>query len=168
MERAAILLFSAAALTLVACSREPDTDQRSDLIASPSIDPPPTSGPDANGPDASELVTTPDDIGTIPVAIRGRWGLVPADCTSTRGDTKGLLTIDAGYLKFYESVGKLGNTFEEWTKQRIRSAFTFSGEGMTWQREILLDVQDGGKTLVRREYGEDAAPGPFKYTRCPA
>ena len=37
---------------------------------------------------------------------------------------------------------------------------------MTWEREVVLDVQDGGATLVRREYGDDAAPGPFRYAKC--
>ena len=27
---------------------------------------------------------------SFPAAIQGRWGLVPADCTSTKGDAKGL------------------------------------------------------------------------------
>ena len=31
----------------------------------------------------------------IPAAFHGRWGMVPADCTSTRGDNKGLITVDA-------------------------------------------------------------------------
>src|SRR5688500_4994135 len=29
----------------------------------------------------------------IPAAFHGRWGMVPADCTSTKGDAKGLITI---------------------------------------------------------------------------
>lgn len=112
----------------------------------------------------------PDDAGTpapteIPEAIRGRWGLVAADCTSTRGDAKGLLEIDAGRLRFYESVGTL-DTVMDAEPTRLRADFDFEGEGMTWEREMVLDVQDGGSTLIRREYGEDAAPGPFRYSRC--
>ena len=112
----------------------------------------------------------PDDAGTpapteIPEAIRGRWGLVAADCTSTRGDAKGLLEIDAGRLRFYESVGTL-DTVMDAEPTRLRATFDFEGEGMTWEREMVLDVQDGGSTLIRREYGEDAAPGPFRYSRC--
>jgi hypothetical protein len=112
----------------------------------------------------------PDDAGTpapteIPEAIRGRWGLVAADCTSTRGDAKGLLEIDAGRLRFYESVGTL-DTVMDAEPTRLRATFDFEGEGMTWEREMVLDVQDDGSTLIRREYGEDAAPGPFRYSRC--
>ena len=101
----------------------------------------------------------------IPAAIRGRWGLVPADCTSTRGDAKGLLTITASKLEFFESVGTL-DTIMEAEPTRIRASFAFEGEGMTWKREAVLDVQDDGATLIRREYGEDAAPGPLRYAKC--
>ena len=117
----------------------------------------PTSGPptDTETPAPTELAEV----------FRGRWGLVPDDCTSTRGDAKGLLTITASKLEFYESVGTL-DTIMDAEPTRIRAAFEFEGEGMTWQREVVLDVQDDGATLIRREYGEDAAPGPFKYTKC--
>ena len=103
----------------------------------------------------------------IPTAIQGRWGLVPADCTSTRGDAKGLLTVSATTLTFYESRGTL-TRIRERSDMRLRADFAFSGEGMTWTRDEVLDIQDGGKTLIRREYGEDALPGPFKYARCAA
>jgi len=101
----------------------------------------------------------------IPVPIRGRWGLVAADCEPGRDDAKGLLTIDADTLEFYESVGTIA-TITESAPNRVRAAFDFEGEGMTWEREVVLDVQDGGATLIRREYGTDAAPEPFRYTRC--
>ena len=44
--------------------------------------------------------------------------------------------------------------------------FAFEGEGMNWIRDMTLDVQDDGQTLIRREYGLDAAPGPIRYRRC--
>lgn len=101
----------------------------------------------------------------LPTALRGRWGLVPGDCTSTRGDAKGLLTITDRKLEFYESVGTL-DTIMDAEPTRVRATFDFEGEGMTWQREVVLDAQDDGATLIRREYGEDAAPEPFRYTKC--
>ena len=114
---------------------------------------------------SSETADTETDASTIPAAIRGRWGLVPADCEPGRDDAKGLLTITADKLEFYESVGTL-DSISEARPTRIRAAFDFEGEGMTWQREVVLDVQDGGATLIRREYGADAAPGPFRYAKC--
>ena len=117
-----------------------------------------------------ETAAPPADAGTpapteIPAAMRGRWGLVRGDCTSTRGDAKGLLTITADKLQFYESVGTL-DTIMEAEPARVRATFDFEGEGMAWEREIVLDVQDGGATLIRRDYGDDAAPGPLRYAKC--
>ncbi|GAB3679652.1 hypothetical protein [Salinisphaera aquimarina] len=102
----------------------------------------------------------------IPTPVQGRWGLTPADCEPGRADAKGLLVIDATTLEFYESRGTLAAVAER-DASRIRATFEFSGEGMTWTRDETLDAQDRGKTLIRREYGDDAAPGPFKYRRCP-
>lgn len=105
----------------------------------------------------------------IPAIAQGRWGLVPADCTSTKGDAKGLLTVGATTLTFYESVGKLG-TIRDHDDNRVTAEFAFSGEGMTWTRTETLEVKDGGKTLVRTETGGDepGSGGPFSYTRCAA
>ena len=102
---------------------------------------------------------------SIPVALRGRWGMVPADCTSTRGDAKGLITVDATSIRYYESVAKLSK-FSERSATALRASFAFSGEGMNWQREVALTLRDGGKALIRQEFGGDASPGPYKYTHC--
>lgn len=102
---------------------------------------------------------------SIPVALRGRWGLVPADCTSTRGDAKGLMTVGARELTFYESLGTLVATKER-SDMRIAGTFAYEGEGMEWRREVTLDGKPGGKLLVLREQGDDAPPGPRQYTRC--
>ena len=102
----------------------------------------------------------------IPEPLRGRWGLVAADCDATRSDAKGLLTVSPDKLTFYESVGTLGSATER-TPLRLRATFEFTGEGMSWSRDMLLEVQDGGKALVREEFGADAAPKPFRYIRCP-
>ena len=101
----------------------------------------------------------------IPASIQGRWGLVPADCESGRADAKGLLTITGDKLEFYVSVGTLA-AVESAGGSRIRAAFDFTGEGMTWKRDIVLDVEDQGAALIRHEYGEGAAPGQFRYAKC--
>ena len=103
----------------------------------------------------------------IPTAFHGRWGMVPADCTSTQGDAKGLLTITSEMMQFYESRGTPGSIAEQ-SPTRLVADFDFVGEGMTWQRRMVLDMQDDGRSLVRREYGADAAPGAFRYARCDA
>lgn len=103
---------------------------------------------------------------SIPEGIRGRWGLVPADCTSTAGDAKGLLTIGATQLKFYESIARLGEVKSR-ESSSVTATFDFSGEGQNWVLDVTLSSPDGGKTLVRKDTGPDAAPEPLTYTRCP-
>lgn len=101
----------------------------------------------------------------IPEALRGRWGLVPADCEPGRADAKGLLAVSADRLEFYESVGTLGDITER-TPEGLRASFAFTGEGMSWTRGMSLQLADGGATLVREEFGTDAAPAPFRYGKC--
>ena len=110
--------------------------------------------------------TTPSPIPTaIPAAIQGRWGMVAADCEPGRSDAKGLLTISGTELEFYESVGTL-DAIEEASATRIRASFDFVGEGMEWERDVTLAVENGGETLIRREEGEGASPDAFRYSKC--
>ena len=102
---------------------------------------------------------------SIPMAIRGRWGLVPADCTSTRGDAKGLIAIDAASIRFYESVAKLAKV-DQRSETALKASYVFSGEGMDWQRDMTLALQPGGQVLIKQEFGEGAAAGPYTYTHC--
>jgi hypothetical protein len=151
-----------AALALASCndtSASAPEPSASEVSAPVSVAPEPSASP------------TPSVIDTIapkqiPVAVQGRWGLVANDCDPSRDDAKGLLTIGPDTLTFYESRATLGE-IKEIDASRIRASFDFAGEGMTWTHDEVLDAQDGGKTLVRREYGEDAAPGPLRYMRCP-
>jgi hypothetical protein len=39
---------------------------------------------------------------------------------------------------------------------------------MEWTRDAVLDLTDGGRTLILEEFGDDAVPGQRTYTRCPA
>ena len=187
MNRTIALTALSAALALAACSQTSDEPQAKSstgaeagevetvsevgsatdgLTPPPSPPPAPEASPSPLETRAEPTATeTPATLSEIPAPIRGRWGLVPKDCTSTLGDAKGLLTVSAGQLKFYEAVAKLRKV-KEAQDDRISGTFVFSGEGQTWTLDVVLDVQDGGKTLVRRDYGKDALPGPLKYTRC--
>ena len=92
--------------------------------------------------------------------MRGRFGLVPADCTTTRGDGKGLLTVGADSLRFYESVAALEAVAERgpyWLKAR----FAYSGEGMDWKKYQVLELQAG--KLVRTESDPMKS---YTYARC--
>ncbi|MGH6787347.1 MAG: hypothetical protein ACREBO_10985 [Novosphingobium sp.] len=148
-----IVFTCAAVLALAACSGggEPSAAPSESIAAAE-----PTS---AAAPTQSSAPT----VASIPEALHGRWGLVPADCTSTRGDTKGLLTIDGKTLKFYESVGKLGEVTAA-SDNSLRASFTMQGEGMEWVRDMELAA--AGDKLTRREFGAEAAAEAFVYTRC--
>lgn len=109
---------------------------------------------------------TPTPLPTeIPAQFQGRWGLGDKDCTSGKGDAKGLLTVKPDSLNFYESTGKLDQITEA-EEGRVRGNFSFKGEGMEWKRDEILTLRKEGKVLVRREFGDDASPEPFDYTKC--
>ena len=96
--------------------------------------------------------------GIIPAQYQGRWGMVPADCASSRGDAKGLMTIGDTSVKFYESTATL-------TKQKPAIAtsfsglFAFRGEGQSWEK--VMTFTRTGDTLKRAE-----DEGSFTYKRC--
>ncbi|MFK4872454.1 hypothetical protein [Novosphingobium sp. ZW T3_23] len=152
------LVVSMLALGLAGCSKKP---------AEPVATETASGLPDASSPEtatmpASEPATLPT---AIPTALQGRWGLVDADCTSTMGDAKGLVTIDADTLKFYESVAKLG-TIRSGSPTALDGEFAFTGEGQSWKLDVSLSSADDGKTLIRKDTGPDAMPGTLTYTKC--
>lgn len=158
MKAAALPLI--ALLTLAACdSGTPDSG--------PAERGPADSAPDiSTAPPAPEATPAPPPAANeIPAAIQGRWGMVTADCEPGRSDAKGLLVIGPTRLEFYESVGTLRDV-REVSAGRIRAVYDFTGEGMSWERDQSLELQEGGRTLVRREYGQDAAPEPLRYGKC--
>lgn len=115
--------------------------------------------------DAGATEAPPVASATFPAAMRGKWGVNAADCNPTRGDDKGALTIGEKSVKFYESVADLGAA-KVARPTEVRAVFDYEGEGMQWQREASYKLEDGGKTLVLTEYGEDAPQGPRRHSRC--
>jgi len=114
---------------------------------------------------ACEPMISAQTADTIPEAVQGRWGITANDCDPARDDNKGLMVVEPTQLTFYESRGTLGEITDA-DSTRIEARFDFAGEGQTWQRDMVLDVQDGGNTLIRRDYGDDAMPGPLRYMNC--
>ena len=125
-----------------------------DYVADPAVGPPAKPEP---GIGTGEAV--------IPAMIQGRWALNAADCQAKRGTDLTALAIDATSLSFYESHGVLARIRERSTT-RLVADYKFSGEGEDWDRLMQLTVEDGGKTLVRRDYGEGAVPEAMRYSRC--
>ena len=156
------LLVLGGVMSAGACSgRDPVADEANNAAATPAQE-------NAVVPEISNTVASnasndaaaiPDSL-TIPAFLHGRWGLTPGDCTSTRGDAKGLLVVSADQLKFYESVGKPTGTLEI-SPDSASGDFAFTGEGMTWKKYQALELQDG--KLVRTESSPMAS---FTYARC--
>jgi hypothetical protein len=118
-------------------------------------------------PDETAVVEKPDGKPVlvpastkIPESLQGRWGLVPADCTSTRGDAKGLLTVGADTLVFYESRARLQRIASA-APDRLVGAFAFTGEGQNWTRTETLELKDGA--LLR---SDEEVSTPLRYSRC--
>jgi hypothetical protein len=90
--------------------------------------------------------------------------MVPADCTSTRGDNKGLITVDADSIRFYESRATLAKVTMN-APENFTGDFRFTGEGQTWTKPQNLKLTASSNTLIRSET-EPAMS--FTYKRCAA
>ena len=147
-----MMIAAMSALALVACQERSTTSMATDGNAA-TVTPAP-----------AETAQLP---AKIPVSIQGRWGLVPADCTSTRGDAKGLLTIGETDLKFYESRGTVAKVIAA-EADSFDADYAFTGEGQEWTRIEKLRLADGKlqrQTVTQK--GEE--PGvDLSYERCPA
>ena len=101
----------------------------------------------------------------IPAQFHGRWGINRADCTSTRGDDKGLLTINDARLTFYESGGTLDKVIGA-TASSFDASYGFSGEGQSWDRvERLTRTNDKLRRRTDAAAGQEP-PVDLTYTRC--
>jgi hypothetical protein len=95
---------------------------------------------------------------SIPDQYQGRWGMVAADCTSTRGDAKGLIDVGGKSIKFYEATATLKEQRPA-IATSFAGLFAFSGEGQKWEKVMTLTRT--GDTLKRAE-----ETGTFTYKRC--
>ena len=147
------ILLIALAMSAAACAKsDPVAEDANDVAGLPA--PVESNASDPTGappPDNAASPAVPGSGATtpaaaIPAALHGRWGLTPGDCTSTRGDNKGLLVVGADGLKFYESRAvPAGNT--QSSADSFSADFSFTGEGQTWSRYQTLERK--GDKLVR-------------------
>ena len=115
---------------------------------------PPTDG-------SAQAASTPSEPGTkIPATLHGRWGLSPLDCTTTKGDAKGLLVITPDGLQFYESRA-VPSASAQASSDSISGDFDFTGEGQRWTKYEALEVRKD--ELVRTESNPMAS---FTYAKC--
>jgi predicted small lipoprotein YifL len=155
------LISSLALLTIAACGERGPVDKSASKTAGlPDINATaPSAGGEAHG-STRTAAAMPAAAGRIPAAFQGRWGLAPADCTTTRGDAKGLMIVTADELRFYESraVPTSGVAADQ---DSIRGDFTFAGEGQNWTRFEALKMER--QMLVRTETNPSAS---FSYAKC--
>jgi hypothetical protein len=109
---------------------------------------------------AAPQVPGPAGAAIIPAALQGRWGLTPADCTSTRGDAKGLLIVSASQLRFYESRAVPAADAHA-DADSINGHFNFTGEGRSWSKFEAL--KKSGDKLTRTETDPAAS---YTYAKC--
>lgn len=120
----------------------------------------PAGGPPENRTEPAAVAPAAPAPGKIPTELQGRWGLTPADCTAPLADAKGLLVINSGELRFYESraVPSPGVITDAGT---TRGQFHFTGEGRSWVRfESLKRNRD---KLTRTEGNPTAS---YTYVKC--
>ena len=147
-------------LTIVACGKRDPVDSQANGAELPAID---DKVPNATGapPEKAAPATEPDaPAHAIPAALHGRWGLTPVDCTSTKGDAKGLLLVGPSEIRFYESRAVPAQDAQSGTDS-ISGDFSFTGEGQTWTKFEALELK--GHELVRTESNPMAS---FTYARC--
>jgi hypothetical protein len=156
------ILILGGVTSLVACSgRDPVADNATNGAAVPAeVDVLP---PDESVAAPTSDLDNSDDGGgatAIPAAFHGRWGMTPADCTSTRGDAKGLMVVSADGIRFYESLAKPAPDVKI-SANSVSGSFAFTGEGMNWNKYEVLELQQG--KLVRTESDPMAS---YTYARC--
>ena len=160
----------ALAFALAACdANDPVAEEAENTAGLPSVDnvaggrdgqPSADGAPPANGTATVPTTGDPAPAASIPAALHGRWGMTPADCTSTRGDAKGLLVVRADGMVFYESEAVPARNVQT-SKDSISADFAFTGEGQSWTKFQTLTLDDD--KLVRTESSPMAS---FTYVRC--
>ena len=149
-------------LAVVACGgRDPVDDKAAARTTGlPDVNvPAPSATGEPHGP-TSPAKAEPAPVARVPAALHGRWGLTPADCMPGRSDAKGLLTITADDLHFYESRAvPAGNVDTD--ANSISGDFSFTGEGQSWTKYEALKADKG--RLTRTETKPAAS---FSYAKC--
>jgi hypothetical protein len=150
------------ALAIAGCQQPSDDNiaiDESNVSANADIEtlpPDETVAPADNSGDATAPAA--ESATVIPAQYHGRWGMVPGDCTSTRGDNKGLITIADKTVKFYESTATLKEQRPA-IATSFAGLFAFTGEGQSWEK--VMTFTRTGDTLKRAE-----EEGSFNYKRC--
>jgi hypothetical protein len=153
----------AALLAMAACGARDPVDKKAAAANAANLPDVNVPAPSATGAPRGPTVPAhapPAPAAAIPAALQGRWGLTPADCTAGRSDAKGLLTITADNLRFYESRAVPAADVEAGDSS-ISGNFAYTGEGQSWTKYESLKVDKG--RLTRTETKPTVS---FSYAKC--
>ena len=145
--RTIFLAFPALAL-VTACGAPAEPDGNSNQMVAP----PTMQGATGNGADANAAgnVMAPDPkpaiAGAIPEAFRGTYDQNEENCARP---SEYRLTVDAGELRYHESIGKV-RSVKVLTPDRIEMLADYEGEGETWQNVRTLEL-DGKRLTISGE-----------------
>jgi hypothetical protein len=164
-----VIFATALLFALVGCQQGPNDniaiDETNSFNAEIETLPPDEGNEETAAANASTMPVPPNPVppeqaggSAIPAQYHGRWGMVAADCTSTRGDAKGLIDISDQSIKFYEAVATLKEQRPA-IATSFSGLFAFTGEGQSWQK--VMTFTRTGDTLKRAEEA-----GTFTYKRC--
>jgi hypothetical protein len=150
------------AAMLASCGRPPVVVEGAEQAdALPMIDrpaPSPAGEPPANGVTLGQSLPAPAV--PIPAGLHGHWALAPTDCTAEPSDSKGLLVIGPGGLRFPESRAVPAPGVQT-SPESISGDFAFAGEGKAWTRYQSLQIKKN--KLIRTQSNPSAT---FTYARC--
>lgn len=151
-----------ALLAIAACSGHRPVDRQANAAAAalPDVNSPAPSATGEPHGKTEPATAMPAPAARVPAALQGRWGLTPGDCTTTRGDEKGLLIVTPNDLHFYESRAVPAADVAV-SADSISGNFVFAGEGQTWSKYEALKMN--GNVLVRTETNPSAS---FTYAKC--
>jgi hypothetical protein len=121
-------------------------------------------GPGAVAPGVPISKPSPEttDPDALPVPMLGRWGLTVADCDVSNGAPRGLLTIAAKSLKFYDSTATIVS-LDKPSQYAVTAGLSYADEGRKWTSVETLALVAGGTALVRTE---QSPVHTLRYQRC--
>ncbi|HEY5724171.1 MAG TPA: hypothetical protein VIT45_17815 [Allosphingosinicella sp.] len=131
---------------LAACGEPVERDNSAAPVAAP----PPMPGTGEGDSNAAGNAIAPDPrpviAGAIPEAFRGTYDQNEENCARP---SEYRLTVDAGELRFHESIGKV-RSVKVMEAGRIEVLADYQGEGETWQNVRTLEL-DGKRLTISGE-----------------
>jgi len=131
---------------LAACGAPAEPDGNSNQVVAPPPMPGTTSGDANSAGNAIAPDPQPAIAGAIPEPFRGTYDQNEENCARP---SEYRLTVDAGELRFHESIGKV-RSVKVMEAGRIEVLADYQGEGETWQNVRTLEL-DGKRLMVSGE-----------------